>query len=267
MHPILVSTGSATIASYPFMLSLAFLAGGALFIIRGTKSGAPATRLAGLVVLVQVTGLLGARALFLLNTGANDAANALALSPGGFAVNGGIIVAAVASWLYLSVSRLPGWSVGDWAAASLGLGIFLTKIGCFMGGCCFGTPTAVPWAVEFPPGSLAATALGTPNLVHPAQLYEAFAGLMLMVVALAWRPHGAVAGQRLLLVVALYLAVRFLNDYVRGDSRDGFLGPLTQTQALSLFMGAVAVGAFWVRRREGRGVPGEDGRARIAGPA
>lgn len=268
MHPVLIHLGSAIVPSYSFMLSLAFLLGGLLFVVRGARRGAPIEKLAGLVLAAQVAGLVGARLLFAANVGVSSVETVTALSPGGFAVNGGIILALAASWLYVKKSGLPGWAVADWAAPSIALGIFITKMGCLLGGCCYGKPAGVAWAVEFPPGSLAASAYGTPHLVHPTQLYEGLAGLALLGVILAVQSRKVFEGQLFLTLGILYTTVRFLNDFVRGDSREGFLWNLTQTQALSIALGSVAVALFWVRwrahqrdatsgpiRDDGRGLP------------
>jgi phosphatidylglycerol:prolipoprotein diacylglycerol transferase len=39
------------------------------------------------------------------------------------------------------------------AVPSLALGLFLTRIACFLNGCCFGTVCTLPWGVIFPPVS------------------------------------------------------------------------------------------------------------------
>jgi phosphatidylglycerol:prolipoprotein diacylglycerol transferase len=208
--------------------------------------------MAGFVVAVQVGALVGSRALFVFNDGIGGWDEALVLSPGGFALNGGIAVALLAAWLYVRGTNQRFWEVADWAAPSLALGIFITKIGCFLGGCCYGAPTALPWGVQFPAGSLAASTFGEHHHLHPAQLYEAAAGLILFAVSLVASNRRAFEGQRGLTLAVLYLAVRAVNEFARGDARPMLFGVLTQTQFVSVVVGAVAVTLFLAKWRSWR---------------
>ena len=58
----------------------------------------------------------------------------------------------------------------------MALGIGITRIGCFLNGCCFGTPTDQPWGVAFPKGSIPWHIFGDTHL-HPSQLYSSLYGL------------------------------------------------------------------------------------------
>ncbi len=240
MEPVLFRSGNLIVPSYSFMLSLSFLVGGSLLVLLGVKRGASAYKLVGLVVVVQIAAAVGSRALFLLNESPSFGvrfSRVLAISPGGFALNGGVTLSLLTTWLYLRLAKLPFWSVADWAAPSLAVGIFLTRLGCFLGGCCYGKPTALPWGVQFPPGSLAARTVGFPHLVHPTQLYEGLAGLAMLGLILAWRKRPAFEGQSFLILGLLYMAVRILNDFFRGDALEDYLWQVTQTQVFSLILG------------------------------
>ena len=41
-------------------------------------------------------------------------------------------------------------AMADLAAPWIALGLALTRMGCFLNGCCFGKPSNLPWAVHFP---------------------------------------------------------------------------------------------------------------------
>lgn len=248
MDPILFNVGSVAVPSYPFMLSLSFLLGGLLFVFLGHRQGASIHKLIWLAVIVQLSAEFGSRVLFVLNRG-DDPANVFLLSPGGFYVNGGIAVAVLAAIIYIRLAGLQFWKVADWAASPLALGILLTKIGCFLGGCCFGAPTNLPWGVEFPVGSPAASALGIPHSVHPAQIYEALAGLAILVAVLYSSKRRTFDGSVFLTLAIMYMGVRVLNDFLRGDRLPAGLWDTSQTQLISLVFWAIAVTAFWVRSR------------------
>lgn len=250
MEPILFRVGSAIVPSYSFMLSLSFLLGGLLLLLAAHRHGASIYKVVGLIVAIQVAGVVGSRALFILNRGASvSLAEAFAISPGGFALNGGVAFAVLAALIYVRVAGLSFWCLTDWAAPSLALGIFVNKMGCFLGGCCYGTPTSVPWGVEFPKGSLAAQTFGLPHLVHPTQIYEGMVGLLILGLILALRKHSSFEGQVFLLLTIAYMSVRFLNDFLRANALQGYFWGLTQTQFFSLVFGALAGAVYWIRWR------------------
>ena len=58
-------------------------------------------------------------------------------------------------------------------------------MGCLLAGCCYGSPTDVPWAITFT-STLAAANVGTPLEIalHPTQIYEAVAELLVLAALL-----------------------------------------------------------------------------------
>ena len=75
-------------------------------------------------------------------------------------------------WAYLLNALLP----------SLALGQAIGRIGCFLGGCCYGVPCA--WGVAYPEGSLPYSVCGNAPL-FPVQLVEAGSLFLLFGVCLA----------------------------------------------------------------------------------
>ncbi len=96
----------------------------------------------------------------------------------GLNLQGGFLLALIAGWIYLKRKRMPFFSTLDAVVPAVAFGIFVTRIGCFLNGCCFGTPTDSFLGVVFPHDSPAWYVFGnTP--VHPAQLYSSAYGLFL----------------------------------------------------------------------------------------
>lgn len=110
---------------------------------------------------------------------------------GGFAVG----------WAYLVSQRIPPLRVFDAAAPAMALGEAMTRMGCFLNGCCYGVPSMGAWAVTFPPSSFAfqdqvAHGLILPSAshslaVHPVQLYSTavMIGVTLYLLRKYLRPH------------------------------------------------------------------------------
>ncbi len=241
--------------AYSFMLSLAFVAGALIAIAVCKKHNISSLKVFGLVVIIQVFSNLGSRLLFVINNYSQFEANPLKIfspAPGGFDFTGGLVLGILAGALYIKWSGLPFWKVADCLVPSLAVGIFLTKLGCFGGGCCYGKETASFPAVQFPPGSLAAHKFGVEHWVHPTQLYEAFAGLILLAAALflvrklKGRPFD---GRLFLIFLSLYLLARTVNESLRGDALHNYIFNLTQTQFLNILLIAFAAVVYWMQWR------------------
>ena len=131
-----------------------------------------------------------------------------------------------------------------WKGRNIGT---IGRIGCFLGGCCFGAPFDGPWAVVYSdPLAPAAFEAGVPR--HPSPLYEA-GGLLVLAVALALRPprHPG-SGQRLARYVAAYSVLRFAVELTRGDAIRG-VGPGGVSTSMVLAALALAVVTVVAGRR------------------
>lgn len=260
MKPILFKIGSATVPAYPFMLSLAFVIGTLIFLGVCKKQNISLYKIFGLVISIQVSSFLGSRLLFAVNNYSlfeSNLLNIFSLSPGGLAFTGGLFLSIFTAVIYMKSTHLPSWKISDFAVPALAVGIFLTKIGCFLGGCCFGKETCFFLAVRFPPDSLPAQKFGALHLVHPTQLYEAFSGLIILAVVILFvRNHRIFEGQLFLSFIILYLIARSFNEALRGDAVHNYIFNLTQTQFLNIlliFFAVVVYGMKWKKsKRNGK---------------
>jgi phosphatidylglycerol:prolipoprotein diacylglycerol transferase len=176
---------------------------------------------------------------------------------GGLTYYGGFIGASTAAWFLLRADRFPFWKAADMAGMVVPLGLGFGRMGCLLAGCCFGSQTDVPWAMRFPGGSPASEAhykahvLSSPFLdshaVHPTQIYESAASLLLSAVLLLWlHSRKRYDGQVFLTFVGAYAAVRFVLEFWRADDRGGFFG-LSTSQLIGLVL---LVAAVLVHRRQ-----------------
>jgi phosphatidylglycerol:prolipoprotein diacylglycerol transferase len=139
--------------------------------------------------------------------------------------------------------------VADLCVPLIALGHFFGRLGCFTAGCCYGKPTAGALGVRFPPGSvahlelvrdraIAITAAGTPPL-HPTQLYEALAELVICGGLLLWGARKRYHGQLLVIYLVAYPVVRAAIELFRADPDRGYLVRLA-TPALNELLGLPA---------------------------
>jgi phosphatidylglycerol---prolipoprotein diacylglyceryl transferase len=233
--------------SYRALLTLAILLSCIWITKRATKFGLRGSWVSTAMLISAVAAFLGARALYMIEHPPESWTIWLRLydiTEGGFSLLGGAFGASLGSWLYLRLKGLPSNDLADAAAPAMGLALALARMGCFMGGCDFGTSCSLPWAVCFPPDSWAfrrhvATGLLPFNAadslpVHPLQLYEAALGLALMAFALYWTPRRRFSGQVYLLVVLLYCLARFGLDFLRDPWMSEKWGPLLSGQVLAI---------------------------------
>jgi len=133
---------------------------------------------------------------------------------GGGGFYGGLIAGIAFSLWYLRRFGLPFWKVADIVGAPTALGYSLMRVGCFLGGCCYGRPTSLPWGVQFPH-------LDEP--VHPTQLYESGLNLVNFLILLAVLLKKKFDGQVISLDILINCSIRFVVEYFRGDPGRGWV--------------------------------------------
>jgi phosphatidylglycerol:prolipoprotein diacylglycerol transferase len=147
-------------------------------------------------------------------------------------------------WIFLRIKKLPWLAVFDMLAPTVGLGLGLGRIGCFLNGCCFGTPTDLPWGITFPGGSIPDSVFMN-QAIHPAQLYSSAYGFMLFIVLHHILKRKRFDGQ----VIAIYLMVealfRYSIEYVRyyeSEMHIAFMGmDPTWNQIISILLFALGL--------------------------
>ena len=249
MHPILLDAGPITIYSYGVLLAAAYLLGLWLGVRRANAAGLDGNKVLDLGIWVIIAALVGAKGLlFVVDfehfTSSREEFFSLLRSGGVF--YGGLIAASLTCIYQLRKHRLPLWQSGDLFAPGIALGYMVGRLGCFMAGCCYGKPTQVAWAVTFTDPAAAlnvGTPLGVP--LHPTQLYESFAGLVILVILLLTEKRGAAyPGRTFWRFVLLYGVSRFVIEYFRGDDR-GMAGMFSTSQLISLVLVPLSVVMLW----------------------
>jgi phosphatidylglycerol:prolipoprotein diacylglycerol transferase len=252
------------VPNYPVLLYLSFLLGAFWFIRRVHAAGLSATHALWVCVWAFVGAIAGARALDVTLHLPEYLARPLALIhplQGGMVAYGGMIGGTAAGLSYLLRHRINPLPYLDASTPSLGLGIALTRIGCYLHGCCFGRAAQLPWAVQFPAQSFAYRSqvwagVITPDAirslaVHPVQLYESALGFALLALALSLvRRPTLRPGQPFAWFWLTYAVGRFGLESFRGDAalRGYALNFGTSSQLISLGIAGLAI-AFLERTR------------------
>ncbi len=245
MHPILFEIGDWPVYSYGVLLALAYLAGLQLAVVRARRWGLNATRVMDLGIYLIIAALVGAKLMLVavdFEYFRAQPRELLSLVRAGGVFYGGLLGAlAVGLWLVRRY-ELPVWTTADLFAPGIALGHVVGRLGCLLAGCCYGTPTDAPWGITFTSPVAAAnvgTPLGTP--LHPTQLYDAGAELVILAFLLAFERRGRVfPGRTFWLYMVLYAVSRYVVEFYRGDPRGIVLG-LSTSQFVSLLLVPLAV--------------------------
>lgn len=248
MYPTLLKVGPLLVRSYGLMLALSFLLGIYLAMGRAKRAGVEPKKVTDLSILVIIASIVGARLFYVLFHLPQFADHPLdivnpfqssgAIGIYGLTMYGGFILAIVVGTWYMKKSGLPLLKMMDIFAPSIALGIFITRIGCFLNGCCFGKPSDLPWAVAFPLESPAG--LTFPSIrIHPTQLYSSLYGLGIFGLLLFLERAKRFDGFGFWAFITLYSAARFGVDFLRyyEDSMTLFefgSGSLSVNQGISL---------------------------------
>lgn len=257
MFPKLIETGSFYLPTYGVLVALAFLLAIWVTTKLAAREGLPQEQITNLAVYCALAGMAGAKLFMFLfdwDIYARDPGQIFSFSTlqAAGVYQGGLLLAIVVAFLYMSKKGLPPLQTADLFSPGLALGHFVGRLGCFAAGCCWGQKCERPWAVTFKNPEayeLTGVPLGVP--LHPAQLYEAFANLVLFGV-LFWfvrRPHrsGSVIG----LYLVLYSVIRFIVEFFRHHEQALPGGVLSITQWISVF--TLLLG-LWLFFRPGRTV-------------
>ena len=260
MHPILFRIGDWPVYSYGVLLALAYLAGLQLAVVRARRAGLDSTKVMDLGIYLIIAALVGAKLMLIavdFQYFRSQPRELLSLVRAGGVFYGGLIAAFfVALWL-LRRYGLPVWKTGDLIAPGIALGHIVGRMGCLLAGCCYGRPAEVAWAMTFT-DPVAAANVGTPlDLpLHPTQLYDAGAELVILIFLLVFERKGRpFPGRTFWLYMLLYAISRFVVEIYRGDER-GWLAGLSTSQFVSVVLVPVALYMLWrLKKRAAASAP------------
>jgi prolipoprotein diacylglyceryltransferase len=122
----------------------------------------------------------------------------------------------------------------DTLAIALPVAMAISRIGCLIAGCCFGTPTNLPWGIKYDAASWAYQAHLAQGLihfpeetslaVHPTQLYQVIGCLLIAVIVWKTRKQWKSNGSLFLFSVLIYAVLRFFVEFVRAPETNSFAG-------------------------------------------
>lgn len=203
-----------------------------------------------MLVYAAVGLIIGAKLLFLItsadfvwysdkNFWENLWIWAVQIVSGGLVFYGGLIGAILGSFVYMRKYKAPYSEMFDLGISGVPLFHAFGRVGCFLGGCCYGMEYHGPFAVVYPEGSLGGAPAGVELL--PVQLIETALNLILWAALVIvyrktsrrWFTSGV--------YLVSYGIIRFTLEFFRGDLIRGHVSVLSSSQLISFFIVAAGV--------------------------
>ncbi|MBN1755238.1 prolipoprotein diacylglyceryl transferase [bacterium] len=224
MYPELFHIGPFSLRSYGLALAIGFLLGILLGMKRSPRFGIDKGFILDVSVVAVISSIVGSRFFYViyhldefrgrwLDT-INPVQSSGSCGLAGFSMVGGIVLAIFAILIYSRYRKYPFLKVGDVIAPSFFLGAGITRIGCFLNGCCFGLPTECFMKMIFPTNSPAGSIF--PNTpIHPTQLYASAAAFIILGLLILLEKKHRFYGYTFALAMMLYAIDRFVVDIFR----------------------------------------------------
>ncbi|HTU45184.1 MAG TPA: prolipoprotein diacylglyceryl transferase [Bryobacteraceae bacterium] len=251
MFPKLISIGTFYIPTYGVLVALGFLAGLGITLRLARRAGLPPDKITNLAVYCAMAGIVGAKLfMFLFDLGdyIRDPGQIFTLetlqAAGVF--HGGFIAAFLVAVLYMRRQHLPAFPTMDAFAPGVVLGQAIGRLGCFAAGCCWGTECDLPWGVRF--RSDAAAPVPLDKTLHPVQLYESAADLIIFGILCREFNRGHRPGAIIGLYLVLYSTARFIIEFFRVHEQS-LVGPFSITQWIALGLLVLGAGILLRGRR------------------
>jgi len=259
MYPIFFEFHGIKFHSYGLMIVAGFALGMWWSVKECRKHGLPPETGLDVATYCLILGLVVSRIVYVLLNWRDYAGNpfsAFLLQKGGLSFHGALLGGIIAAWLYARVKKIDFLLLVDVLSPCVVLGYPVARLGCFLNGCCYGTPTHLPWGCVFPdanhPGQL------TPPS-HPAQIYSSLSVFIMFLVFVRLDPYFRARGQKFAALFTIFGIDRFFMEFFRRGVTAQItpVFGLTQAQLVSLAMIILSLILFKLFQRKGE-PPSED---------
>jgi phosphatidylglycerol---prolipoprotein diacylglyceryl transferase len=243
INPVAFSLGPIKVHWYGLMYLISFVAAWALMLYRAKKFklGWSRDQVTDIIFYGALGVILGGRlgyvVFYNLPFYLQHPLNIFKIWDGGMSYHGGMIGVFIAMWLWCRHYKAAYFTVTDFIAPMIPIGLGMGRLGNFINGELIGRVTSVPWGMVYPGAG--------PLPHHPSELYEfLLEGVLLFIILWFYSsrrpPKMAVSGAFLI----FYGLFRIFCEFFRTpDAQLGFIafGWMTMGQLLCLPMLIVGV--------------------------
>lgn len=237
MYPKLLEIGPFTVHSYGFMLFVGFLVAIWFARKRAPRFDLKPDDIYDLAFWAILLGVIGARALFILQEWKSYAAQPSKILSefSGLTSFGGLLGGFAGVVIYAKRAKKSLVALLDTVAPSFLLAHAIGRVGCLLTGCCYGHACDLPWGVSI---------VGLSGRYHPAQIYDSLMNLAAFALLIRLERRGFALGQTFGAMLFLHGITRVIYELWRaGTSSTTMAGlPITEAQVaagLMSLLGAV----------------------------
>ena len=241
MCPIALRIGGLAIHWYGVMAAVGLILG--TCVLKYTRKHADMSDddSVNVILIAMFSGLVGARIFYVVqffDQFRDNLKNVIRVDQGGLVFYGGFILAIIALIIFSKIKKIDTILLFDAMTPAMAIGHACGRIGCFLQGCCFGSPTTF-LGVRYPAASEAVYKYGN-VAVHPVQLYEAAANLIAFYFFFRL-VRNCKRGVAMSSYFIYYGVTRFLIELMRGDNPH-LWGLFTPAQLIGLVL--IPTGVF-----------------------
>jgi len=233
MKQLFIITSTEHSFLYGLFYMIAFLISAGIFISIGLRKKYPVSTWLLITLFGVLFFIIGNKLITLNAAGWQQLVKGNGFPETGRSVLGGIL-GLVAGLLIAKRLLKFNPPVLDNLAFALPIGMAITRLGCLFGGCCYGTETSLPWAVQYGKNfrvfQIQSANLQIPDTsafslpMHPTQIYDLLFCLIICLLIYLIRNTWKASGSRLLFSILCYAIFRFVNEFFRDSSMIGQLG-------------------------------------------
>lgn len=240
------------IATYGICLMTGVLVASFLACRRVKARGGSWEMMVILATVVMCAALLGAKLAYIAFSYPGGFAGAIAdiangkaseLIRGGYVFYGGLILAIPAALAVFRLGHLDAGVFCDSVVPCIPLGHAFGRIGCMLGGCCYG--------IEYEgPGAIWSVEKGIGIRLFPVQPLEALLNLALFAALVLYTRKRRKGMRTLFVYLAAYAVIRFSLEFLRGDLVRGIYGAFSTSQWISIGLLGLAAAAILIQNRK-----------------
>ena len=254
MHQYLFFIGDFPIRAYGLILSLSIILATGVAYFLAQQDGRWHKHIPDMGIYCGLAGIVGARLwdVFFFDWGyyQDHLWQIPFLWQGGMAIQGGVVMGALAGYIYTKVYKIDTWALADIIAPSIIIGQAIGRMANLLNGDAFGNPTGGNFGLVYPDTTLAYKAYGSQPL-WPSEVWEGQIDIVIFALLLMARTTKHAKGQIFVLYAILYSLSRFFLEFLRGDYATVALG-LKSAQITSLAVIVIGSIIFLILGRRGK---------------
>lgn len=235
MYPELFHFGSFTIYGYGFCIMLGAFIAYWYAVREGKHLNIHPEKMAEMAFYIFIASYAGGKVFLWFSDWGyymNHPAKMFALSGNGFVFYGSFIFSILTLRWFFKRNQFKAGVMYDILAVSGTIVHGFGKIGCLLAGCCHGKVCTPALGIIYSNPKSQANPLNMP--LYPVPVIDALILFSCTLLLLYIKRRKQFDGQLMLIYGLFYGAGRFFTEFLRGDDDRGFIGPLSQSQWVSL---------------------------------